>query len=576
MENIADSKNFYYICVTMKNLKNIPILLFVTAILFSYSTAVADDNSAIFEELDKTIQESEHYVNIKIAHICSIEQQLENDNLTTLQRYNLYKRLFNEYRAFQCDRAMDMLNKRYELSSKMGNRSLMVDDQIDRARLYATSGMYFEAGDMLDHGIDTLSLTKAQKIAYYEAQQRFHSDFWHYTSDIDKRNLSGVKKEYYRRRILELTTPDDPMHQYITVRNLTESGQWSEAEVINMMLLSNYQPNQHEYAMYAYDRARILEALERRDQMREWFARSAMADIRTATKDNASLCSLAQTLLEIDDIDHAFHYIFFSLNDAVFYNAKLRPWQISSIVPSIEQAYQAKQRANREELLLEQRYSRRLLIIISILAIALLGICIYLVMLLDRYRRNTRKIGEMNDRITTTNATLQSLNAQLESVNNQLSEANAVKEEYIALFLSMCSDYIEKMKAMQRNVRRKLSQGKGAELEKELSQSSLVDDELNNFYEMFDNAFLSLYPNFVEEFNALLRPDSQIKPKGGGKLSTELRIFALIRLGITDSSRIASLLRYSVNTIYNYRARIKNNALCDRDTFEQRIMTIGK
>ena len=159
MENIADSKNFYYICVTMKNLKNIPILLFVTAILFSYSTAVADDNSAIFEELDKTIQESEHYVNIKIAHIRSIEQQLENDNLTTLQRYNLYKRLFNEYRAFQCDRAMDMLNKRYELSSKMGNRSLMVDDQIDRARLYATSGMYFEAGDMLDHGIDTLSLT---------------------------------------------------------------------------------------------------------------------------------------------------------------------------------------------------------------------------------------------------------------------------------------------------------------------------------------------------------------------------------------------------------------------------------
>ena len=122
----------------------------------------------------------------------------------------------------------------------------------------------------------------------------------------------------------------------------------------------------------------------------------------------------------------------------------------------------------------------------------------------------------MNERITTTNATLKSLNEQLESVNSDLSEANAVKEEYIALFLSMCSDYIEKMKAMQRSIRRKLSQGKGAELEKELSSSTLMDEELNNFYEMFDNAFLNLYPNFVEEFNSLLKPDSHIKPKGGG------------------------------------------------------------
>lgn len=556
----------------MKHLKQLPLL---TLLLLSiYSTTAK--NSTIFQELDQTIQQSESFVSKKLSRISSIENQLEKDDLSLSTRYNLYKTLYKEFYTFQFDRAMDVLGKRYDLSQQMGNRALMIDDQIDRARLYATSGMYFEAGDMLDNHIDTLHLTRQQKIAYYEAQQRFHSDFWHYTSDPEKKHLSGVKKSYYREQILKLTSPDEPMHQYITVRNLTESGQWSEAEVINMMLLSNYQPHQHEYAMYAYDRARILEALERRDEMREWFARSAMADIRTATKDNASLCSLAQTLLEIDDIDHAFHYVFFSLNDAVFYNAKLRPWQISSIVPSIEQAYQNKQRDNKEELLREQQFSHRLIIIISILAVALLGICIYLVVMLVRYRHNTKKIHEMNERITTTNATLKSLNEQLESVNSDLSEANAVKEEYIALFLSMCSDYIEKMKAMQRSIRRKLSQGKGAELEKELSSSSLMDEELNNFYEMFDNAFLNLYPNFVEEFNSLLKPDSHIKPKGGGKLSTELRIFALIRLGITDSSRIASLLRYSVNTIYNYRARTKNNALCNRDTFEERIMTIGR
>lgn len=574
MGKICLLKKNHYICITMKTAKLLTLKLLSVAMLCSYNTATA--NNDIFKELDNTIRESESYVDAKLEHIATIEKELENRSLTPMQRYNLYKTLYNEYHAFQFDHAMDMLNKRYDLSKQMGNRSLMADDQIERAKLYATSGMYFEAGDMLDNNIDTLSLSIQQKIAYYEAQQRFHSDFWHYTSDPEKKALSGAKKQYYREQILRLTSPDDPLHQYITIRNLTESGQWSEAEVINMMLLSNYQPNEHKYAMYAYDRARILEALNRRDQMREWFARSAMADIRTATKDNASLCSLAQTLLEIDDIDHAFHYVFVSLNDAVFYNAKLRPWQISSIVPSIEKAYQEKQRRNKEQLLLEQQYSKRLFIATSILAIALLGICVYLVILLAQHHRKSQKIKEMNERISTTNQTLKQLNEQLASVNNDLSEANAVKEEYIALFLSMCSDYIEKLKAMQRSVRRKLSQGKSAELEKELSSSSLMDEELNNFYEMFDNAFLNLYPNFVEEFNALLKPESHIKPKGGGRLNTELRIFALIRLGITDSSRIASLLRYSVNTIYNYRARTKNNALTDRDTFEDRLMTIGK
>ena len=196
--------------------------------------------------------------------------------------------------------------------------------------------------------------------------------------------------------------------------------------------------------------------------------------------------------------------------------------------------------------------------------------------LLSRRNKDARKIGEMNERIGNSNIELQTLNDKLAAINIDLREANAVKEEYIALFLSMCSDYIEKLTTLQRNVRRKLSQGKGAELEREMSSSSIMDEELQNFYDMFDNAFLHLYPNFVDEFNALLRPETRVEPKRGERLNTELRIFALIRLGISDSSRIAALLRYSVNTIYNYRARTKSNAIGDRDSFEERIKTIGK
>jgi hypothetical protein len=307
-----------------------------------------------------------------------------------------------------------------------------------------------------------------------------------------------------------------------------------------------------------------------------WWTESAICDIKGAIKDNASLSSLAQKLISPKDTDRAFRYIRFCLDDAVFYNAKLRPWQISGIMPHIEKAYREKEEQHKAHLVQQQKHSCFLAIIISVLAIAMLVLCCYMAILLRKSRRKTHQIGDMNERIVNTNNELKVLNDRLATVNSDLREANAVKEEYIALFLSMCSDYIDKFSKMQSSVKRKIARGNIAELERELSSSKLMEAELKSFYQMFDDAFLNLYPNFVEEFNALLKPEAHIEPKRGESLSTEHRIFALIRLGITDSSRIASLLRYSVNTIYNYRARTKNFALGDRGSFEERIKTIGK
>lgn len=559
-------KNLYrYICA---------LLLWVTAALYPASLSAQDN--AILDELDRTLDAAEQFVSARQSNIDNIQKMLEAEGLTLQQRYDIYKGLYEQYLSFQFDKAMEMLDRRYELSNQMQNKKLIIDDQIDRAMLYATSGMYYEAGEMLSKEIDTLNLDATQRVNYYIAQRRFHTDFRHYTSDAESRARSDMKRNYYCRRILELTDAQEPIHQYVKVHMLSEEGRWEEAEELNLLLLSNYSPNQHEYAMYAYDRARILEALERREEMCEWFARSAMADIRTATKDNAALCSLAHSLLEFNEVERSFRYVTISLNDALFYNAKLRPWQISGIMPDIEKAYRVKQEQHNAFLVEQEQHSRFLVTIISVLAVAMLVLCCYMAILLRKSRRKTYKIGEMNERIVNTNSELKVLNDRLASVNGDLREANAVKEEYIALFLSMCSDYIDKFAKMQGNVKRKISRGNIAELERELSSSKLMDAELKNFYQMFDDAFLNLYPNFVEEFNALLKPEAHIEPKRGESLSTEHRIFALIRLGITDSSRIASLLRYSVNTIYNYRARTKNFALGDRSSFEERIKTIGK
>lgn len=559
----------------MNNTKLIIITMLLTlSSVFTATTSSAQ--SDILADLDRTLDSSQSFVDAQSLNIKGIEDMLLQSDLSLTQRYNICDRLYDEYFAFQFDKAMAMLDERYRLAKAMNNHNLVADVHIDRAMLYTISGMYFEASDILEDDIDTLMLNSKQLIAYYNVQQRFHSDFWHYTTDVEARNRSGQKKVYYRNRILELTPDTDLLHRSITIRNYSERGEWHKADSLNRMVLSTLSSDVHEFAMYAYDQARICEAMERRDEMIEWFARSAITDIRTATKDNASLCSLAQVLLERNDIERAFRYVTISLNDALFYNAKLRPWQISGIMPNIEKAYQEKQRKQSEELKRQEEHSRHLAIIISVLAIALLGICCYMATLVLRLGKNARKIGEMNEHIAGSNNELKTLNDKLEAINVDLREANAVKEEYIALFLSMCSDYIEKLSTYQRNVRRKLSQGKSAELERELSSSSIMDEELQNFYDMFDNAFLNLYPNFVEEFNALLKPDTQIELKRGERLNTELRIFALIRLGICDSSRIAALLRYSVNTIYNYRARTKNNALSNRDTFEERVKTIGK
>ena len=305
--------------------------------------------------------------------------------------------------------------------------------------------------------------------------------------------------------------------------------------------------------MHAYDQALIDYALGR-ETFRHWYVRSAIGDVRSAIKDNASIASMARQLFEDEDVERAFRYITVSMEDAIFFNAKLRPWQIAQIMPVIERTYSEKMAA-----------SKRMRNIFSIVVgIAALIILIFSVWLFKTYVEMRHKAEE-----------LKALNIRLSELNVAVSEANSVKEEYIALLLSMCSDYIDKIDGIQQDMKRKLKVGMTDELLKELSSSKLMKHELDNFYNMFDAAFLKLYPDFVDEFNQLLREEERITPPKNALLNAELRIFALIRLGITDSSRIAVLLRYSVQTIYNYRMRMKKRSIYDREDFEKRLKNIG-
>jgi hypothetical protein len=277
---------------------------------------------------------------------------------------------------------------------------------------------------------------------------------------------------------------------------------------------------------------------------------------------------LALYLFENNEIDRAYEYINFSLEDAKFFNTRLRLAQISNILPLINTSYQIKSENQKAKL---QHYLEA----ISILSLLLIFTLAYIYKQILTLSKARNELQKANSQLTNLNLDLKKVINQLEELNIKLSESNHIKEQYIGLFLSICSSYIDKMDILRKYVNKQLSIGKGAELYETTKSKKIIEEELKEFYDNFDNTFLHLFPNFVEEINSLLLEEETINIKKGELLNTELRIFALIRLGITDSSKIAAFLRYSVNTIYNYRVKIKNKSSVPRDDFENSVMRIG-
>ncbi|MBR4994698.1 MAG: hypothetical protein IKY82_01415 [Alistipes sp.] len=544
------------------------------AVMMTLAAASASASAERLEreltKLDQTLAASDLYLKQHLDKIENLKEILRMPNISLEHQYELYEKLYDEYEVFQFDNALEMLNRRYDIAVKLDDKQRQVDTELDRAQLYTISGMFTEADNIFSSKIDTLALTPTQLTNYYYIQQRFLRNLeWKMGyAQTEESHLNVSRKwQYYCNKLIEDDNPSSELHQYVLMLHYMSIKEWQKAEEVNEMLIAYCSPDSHSYAEYAYYRAEIYDAWGKPNDAILWYIRSSIADIMSATKDTASMRILSEKLLKTD-INRAFRYINIALEDAIFYNAQLRHEHITAILPSIESEYMQTQAAQVAQ-------TNRLLNIISVLAIALAAICLVVIYMYYRSVMARREIAKINLQIKQYNDSLSEINLQLKNANDNLAEANAVKEEYIGLFLSMCSNYIDKLKSYQRSVKRKLAAGRSQEVQNEVSSSLLIDTELKHFYEMFDNAFLQLYPNFVEEFNGLLKADRRIELAKGEKMNTELRIFALIRLGITESSRIAALLRYSANTIYNYRARVKNNAADSRDEFEERVKEIG-
>lgn len=546
----------------MKNLLFTALLLAATP-----SILAQNDLKSVLSQLDATLSHRDSYIAGREQRIESLKSILGKSDFSDAQRYILNQQLIDEYTPYQADSTIDYLYRNINLAKKMHDARRLDESRIQLAYLYSSAGIYLEAATLLQQ-IDTAKLDRKQLVDYYVARHKLNDELQLYSHDSVQGTQSWHLTVLYARLIVENTEPKSTTHLNFKLWQAINDRNYEQAVEISERLCNTLPPLSRGYAEASYMRALVADLMKDTLTAQVWFARSAMTDIQLAIRDNAALKSLANTLLDDDNIQRAMRYMRIVMDDARFFNSRLRPWQDALALHVIEEAYTARRQR------MDAMYNIFVVSIVCFMLLALGGVIFVL--------RQNRKLSlarlelqQANNRLNISNNDLQRINEQLAGLNSQISEANEVKEEYIGIFLTMCSEYIDKIIDSRRRVRRLLRDGRIDELKKEYASSDGDSRELEEFYRNFDTTFLQLYPTFIEDFNSLLDKEARIEPKKGELLNTELRIFALIRLGINDSSKIAALLRYSVSTIYNYRSKIKGHTLVSRDNFEERIKTIG-
>ncbi len=535
------------------------LLFFLFTISYSGYSSGAD---SIFDKLNDAIKNKQHYVLLKEERILNFKK-IKSDDLSKEQEYNFNKTLYTEYQKFKSDSAILYVKKNLVIASELQNKDLSDLAQLQLANLYSSSGKYRESESILK-SISKKTLAKSLLPNYYVVYKEF---FEHYNANsISKMYIEQIVK--YRDSLLGVLNPAALNFKINQIQKNIFDKKLTIAQKQLLILLKETKEDDPQYAMIAYLMGVVFEKENQFELSKKYFALSAISDIKTANKDNASLQKLALIFYEIGDVDMAYKLTQSAIEDALYCNVQFRTLLMSEIYSIINTAYLEREAQRKTDL---QLY----LILISLLSGFLIMAVIYVYRQMKRVSRirgklfiSSQKLAELNKDITETNSQLQERNAQL-------SESNHIKEEYIAHFFSLCSSYINKLENYRVILNKKAALKQFDEIYKMLKSTTLVEKELEELYENFDVIFLNLYPTFVKDFNTLLINEEQIVLKQGELLNTELRIFALIRLGITDSVKIAAFLRYSLSTIYNYRTKTRNKAAVSRNDFEEAVMKIG-
>lgn len=537
-------------------------LIALLIICGNFSVFATESTDDILMKLNLALQNKAHYVHLKEERISNFKK-IRSEHLTPEQEYNYNKTLFAEYQKFNSDSAILYVKKNLKIANQLQNDELLNLAQIQLVNLYSSSGKYREA-EVILKGIDKRKLSTTLLSDYYVAYREF---FEHYAANsYDVKYIQQIRK--YRDSLLGVLDPNTLSYKINRIQQGISQKKYDSAQKELLNLLKGVKTDNPQYAMITYLLGDIYEHTNQLELRKKYFALSATADIQNANKDNASLQELALVFYEIGDVDMAYKLTQSAIEDAIYCNVQFRTLLMSEVYSIINTVYLEKEAKRKTEL---QLY----LLCISLLSVFLIAAVIYVYKQMKKVSRIRGELYETSQKLAELNHDITETNLQLQERNGQLSESNHIKEEYIAHFFSLCSTYINKLENYRLILNKKATAKQFDEISKILKSTTLVDTELEELYKNFDIIFLNLYPSFVKDFNELLIKEEQIVLKQGELLNTELRIFALIRLGITDSVKIAAFLRYSLSTIYNYRTRARNKAAVSRNDFEEMVMKIG-
>ncbi len=547
------------------------ILSLIYILCFSALTSSFAQNKNIkdlYEQLDQAIEQSQYYINQKESRITKIKKQSRQGH-TPPQLLTAYYKLYEEYKTYKSDSSIYYIHQAIDLAKRNNMKSDITKLRSLLALQYSTSGAFTEALHVLQ-SIDKKTLNNSNKKDYYIAFYHVYGElgFTNINIDTELSQEFYSKQDCYRDTLFSILSPNSEDYLMRKEVLLTNQNKLKEALKINDIRLSKCKKGSHEYGIVAYYRYLIYRSLKDEDMVKYWLLQSAICDVKCAINDQASLWILAEILSKEKDVERSYKYINFSWKANKKFCTRIRSWQISPVLGTIDHNYQAELKKANHRLIFA-------IICVSLLVIVLALLTFY-VNKQKSYLSNARnELKKTNTQLEELNNKLSSTNGMLKASNDKLNESNGVKEEYIGQFLGACSHYIDKLDKMRLNVNKMVKNKQYNELYSMTKSSEVKEQELEELYANFDKVFLNLFPNFVEDLNGLLKEECQIHLSSPNKLSAIVRVFALIRLGIDDSTKIAEFLHYAVNTIYNYRAKLRNGALNDRNEFEKKVRELG-
>lgn len=547
------------------------ILSLIYILCFSALTSSFAQNKNIkdlYEQLDQAIEQSQYYINQKESRITKIKKQSRQGH-TPPQLLTAYYKLYEEYQTYKSDSSIYYIHQAIDLVKRNNMKSDITKLRSLLALQYSTSGAFTEALHVLQ-SIDKKTLNNSNKKDYYIAFYHVYGElgFTNINIDTELSQEFYSKQDCYRDTLFSILSPNSEDYLMRKEVLLTSQNKLKEALKINDIRLSKCKKGSHEYGIVAYYRYLIYRSQKDEDMVKYWLLQSAICDVKCAINDQASLWILAEILSKEKDVERSYKYINFSWKANKKFCTRIRSWQISPVLGTIDHNYQAELKKANHRLIFA-------IICVSLLVIALALLTFYVNKQKSYLSKARNELKKTNTQLEELNNKLSSTNGMLKASNDKLKESNGVKEEYIGQFLGACSHYIDKLDKMRLNVNKMVKNKQYNELYSMTKSSEVKEQELEELYANFDKVFLNLFPNFVEDLNGLLKEEYQIHLSSPNKLSAIVRVFALIRLGIDDSTKIAEFLHYAVNTIYNYRAKLRNGAINDRNEFEKKVRELG-